>query len=148
LTVLRAAFKQARLDLESEEVNWTIFAPTDEAFDKVPADVLNALLTNYGFVPHLHELLIYHVLPFKIFAYDMSSNRALKALNGEGLFITSPPIVVIGNKVDAADIEVSNGVIHLFDGVLSISDRVVADSDLRTIFALVGMVGLSDALAG
>jgi uncharacterized surface protein with fasciclin (FAS1) repeats len=150
--VVRAGLAGA---LDSDEVNLTLFAPTDDAFGKVPADVLDTLLNNDEFIPHLANLLLYHVLPSEVFAIDLSDDLVVSAANGEDLLITIPPIAVNGNKVMEADIDVSNGVIHIIDGVLfpswvsnSITDRVVADSDLSTLLALVGLAGLGGALAG
>jgi transforming growth factor-beta-induced protein len=158
LTVLSAAFVHVGLaDALSQKLyNLTLFAPSDEAFDKIPAVLLNTLLTNNGLIPHLDDLLSYHVrfAEAAIFAIDLSDNLLVRIKNGEDLLITLSPIAVNGNKVDAADIGVSNGVIHIIDGVLlptwvrnSIANRVVADSDLYT-FSLVVMAGLVDAFAG
>jgi uncharacterized surface protein with fasciclin (FAS1) repeats len=150
--VVRAGLAGA---LDSDMVNLTLFAPNNAAFRKVPAAVLNTLLTNDEFIPHLTDLLIYHVLVSEVFAIDLSDDLVVSAANGEDLLITIPPIAVNGNKVVEADIDVSNGVIHIIDGVLlpswvsnSITDRVVADSDLSTLLALVGIAGLGGALAG
>jgi transforming growth factor-beta-induced protein len=105
----------------------------------------------------LEDLLSYHVrfVEAAIFAIDLSDNLLVRPKNGEDLVVTLPLIAVNGNKVDAADIEVSNGVIHIIDGVLlpcwvsnSISDRVDTDSDLYTFLSLLVMAGLVDAFAG
>jgi uncharacterized surface protein with fasciclin (FAS1) repeats len=122
--------------------------------------VLYPLLNNDEFLPHLVDLL-YHVLPDEVFAIDLISKEldvldvVVGAANREDLLITRTLITVNGNKVDFADIDVSNGVIHIIDVVLlpswvsnSISDRVVADSGLSTLLALFSLAALGGALAG
>jgi uncharacterized surface protein with fasciclin (FAS1) repeats len=76
----------------------------------------------------------------------------LEALNGEDLLVTLPPIAVNGNKVAIADIDASNGVVHVIDGVLfpswvsnSVLDRIIADSDLTTAYSLAVLAGTENA---
>jgi transforming growth factor-beta-induced protein len=128
----------------------TLLAPNDDAFGAVPADLLQTLLTNDEFIPHLQDLLLYHVLAGTVLAIDLSDGLVAEALNGESLVVTLPPIAVNGNKVVDADNIASNGVVHIIDGVLapswvfnSITDRVIADTDLSTLLALVGLAGIS-----
>jgi uncharacterized surface protein with fasciclin (FAS1) repeats len=62
--------------LNQEFYDLTLFAPAYEAFDKIPANLLKTLLTNDRFIPHLDDLLSYHVRFFEavIFAIDLSDN--------------------------------------------------------------------------
>jgi uncharacterized surface protein with fasciclin (FAS1) repeats len=90
---------------------FTLFAPNNGAFGKLPSTILNTLLTNDEFIPHLINLLVYHVLIGEVFAADLSDDLIVTAANGEDLLITLPPIAVNGNKVVSADNDVSNGVV-------------------------------------
>ncbi len=87
--------------------------------------------------------------------HAMFDGQFLSPLNGESLAVTRPPLDINGNRIITRNIEASNGVANIIDGVLipswvsnSITDRVVADSDLSTLLALVGIAGLGGALAG
>jgi uncharacterized surface protein with fasciclin (FAS1) repeats len=77
------------------------------------------------------------------------------ALNGEELTVRLPPISVNGNKVISADNDVSNGVVHIIDGVLtpswifnSIGDRVLADGDLSVLQTLLTIAGIDLSIPG
>jgi uncharacterized surface protein with fasciclin (FAS1) repeats len=154
LTALTTAVVRAGLvDALNSDGPLTLFAPNDSAFGDLPATILNTLLTNDEFIPHLADLLVYHVLDAELKSSHIFNFR-VTALNGEKLLLDTDPISVNGNKVVSADNTVSNGVVHIIDGVLipswvsnSITDRVVADSDLSTLLALVGIAGLGGALA-
>jgi hypothetical protein len=126
-----------------------VFAPNDSAFAALPFAIYNTLLTNDEFIPHLVDLLLYHVLPGEVFSTDLSDGLTVAAANGENLLITLPPIAVNGNEVVSADNDVSNGVVRITDGVLipswvsnSIASLVVAASDLSTLLALVVLAEL------
>jgi uncharacterized surface protein with fasciclin (FAS1) repeats len=87
--------------------------------------------------------------------HAMFDGQFLDALNGEMLAVTRPPLLINDSKIIARNIGASNGVANVIDSVLipswvsnSITDRVVADSDLSTLLALVGIAGLGGALAG
>jgi uncharacterized surface protein with fasciclin (FAS1) repeats len=158
LSTLGAAVVRAGLDgpLNSPG-SFTVFAPNNDAFGDVPADIASTLFTNDAFLPHLTDLLLYHVLGTKITTnmHAMFDGQFLSPLNGESLAVTRPQLVINGNRIIARNIEASNGVANVINGVLipswvsnSITDRVVADSDLSTLLALVGLAGLGDALAG
>jgi transforming growth factor-beta-induced protein len=156
LTSLAAAVVRAGLvDTLNSEGPFTLFAPNDSAFGAVPVAILNTLLTNDEFIPHLVNLLLYHVLTAEVFALDLFNGLTVSAANGEPLLITLPPVAVNSNKVVSADNDVSNGVVHILDGVLipswvtsSITDRVIGASDLSTLLSLVVIAELGDALSG
>jgi transforming growth factor-beta-induced protein len=110
-------------------------------------------LTNDEFIPHLADLLLYHVLDAKLKSSHIFNFR-VTALNGEKLLLSTDPIAINGNKVVSADNDVSNGVVHIIDGVLipswvsnSIASRVIAASDLSTLLSLVVLAGLDGAVA-
>ena len=156
LTSLTAAVVQAGLvEALAGSGPLTLFAPNNGAFGALPSDLVDSLLTNDEFIPQLADLLLYHVLSGAFFARDLSDDLTVTALNGEDLLITLPPIAVNGNKVVSADNGVSNGVVHVIDGVLipswvgnSLAARVAAENDLSTLLSLVILASLDGVLAG
>lgn len=94
---------------------YTVFAPTDEAFAKIPKADLDALLANKE---KLSAVLTYHVVPSKVMAKDVKSGD-VATVNGKTIKITTSNGVVVNmSKVTATDIDASNGVIHVIDSVL------------------------------
>ena len=97
---------------------FTVFAPTDEAFAKLPAGTVENLLKPEN-KEKLVAVLTYHVLPGKLMAADLTTTNA-KTLNGKELAIKvdAGKVTVGGANVIKTDIEASNGVIHVIDAVL------------------------------
>lgn len=94
---------------------FTVFAPTDAAFAKVPKADLEALLKDKA---KLTAVLTYHVVPGKVMAADVKAGK-VKTVQGSQLTIsTSGGVMVDGAKVTATDIVASNGVIHVIDSVV------------------------------
>lgn len=114
---LVAAVKAAGLvETLKGEGPFTVFAPTDEAFAKVPADQLAALLSDKE---ALIQVLTYHVVPGAVSSSDVSKLDSAKTVQGESIEIdTSDGIKVDGATVVKADIRASNGVIHVIDTVI------------------------------
>ena len=98
---------------------FTVFAPTDEAFAKLPKGLVNILLQPES-KDKLTAILTYHVLPARVTAAEFSNLSSAKTLNGEALQITTNQhhIRVNQSSVVSADILCSNGVIHAIDSVL------------------------------
>jgi len=98
---------------------FTVFAPTDAAFAKLPAGTLADLLKPEN-KAKLQAILTYHVVPGKVMASQVTKMKSAKTVNGESLKITvNGGTVMVGNaKVVKTDIEASNGVIHVIDTVL------------------------------
>jgi len=97
---------------------FTVFAPTDEAFAKLPADTLRELLKPEN-KEKLKDLLTTHIFPVKATASEMSKLNDAKTLKRNSLhFDTSDGLKVGKAKVTQADINASNGVIHAIDTVL------------------------------
>lgn len=95
---------------------FTVFAPTDEAFAAVPQATLNALLED---PEALANVLKYHVVSGKVMADDVVNLDSATTVQGSDLTIdTTDGVTVNGAKVIQADIETSNGVIHVIDAVL------------------------------
>ena len=96
---------------------YTVFAPTDAAFKRLPKATLNALLRNKA---KLRAVLLYHVVAGKVTAADVVRLRSAKTVNGKALRLrTSGSNVFVNNaKVTKADVSASNGVIHVVNRVL------------------------------
>ncbi len=115
-TLVKAVQAAGLVDTLKGPGPFTVFAPTDEAFAKLPPGALQGLLAN---PEKLKKVLLYHVVPGKVMAADV---KTMKAKTAEG---ASASIVVKGGKVtiDKAtvvktDIVCSNGVIHVIDAVI------------------------------
>lgn len=96
---------------------FTVFAPNDAAFAKVPAADLNALLADKA---ALAKVLTYHVVPGKVLAADVVKLQSATTVQGQPLKIEvkDGTVYVDGAKVLSTDIETSNGVIHVIDSVV------------------------------
>jgi uncharacterized surface protein with fasciclin (FAS1) repeats len=96
---------------------FTVFAPTDAAFAKIPSATLNALLANKT---QLSAVLTYHVVPGKVMSTDLKNGMMVKTVEGKNLTISlaNGGVMVNNAKVVQADIVCSNGVIHAIDTVL------------------------------
>lgn len=116
---LAAALKAADLvDTLKGKGPFTVFAPTDEAFAKLPEGTVASLLKPEN-KSKLTEILTYHVVPGKVMAKDVIRLKEAKTVQGGMVSIDAHDGVKINNaKVVKADIETSNGVIHVIDSVL------------------------------
>ena len=113
---LVAAVQQAGLvDTLKGAGPFTVFAPTDEAFAKIPKAQLDALLKDKA---ALTKVLTYHVVPGKVMASDVKAGK-VATVQGESLTLgTQGGVSVDQAKVVKADIVADNGVIHVIDSVL------------------------------
>ena len=95
---------------------FTVFAPTDEAFAKVPKATLDALLADKD---ALRKVLLYHVVPGSVTSSEVVKLSSAKTAQGSSISIDATNGVMIDNaKVVKADIETSNGIIHVIDSVI------------------------------
>lgn len=133
---------------------FTVFAPTDEAFAKLPKGTVETLLKpeNKG---QLTAILTHHVVAGKIMAADVVKVKGAVALSGQRLDVDagSKGVVVDGAKVSATDIVCSNGVIHIIDTVMMpATDNIptVADKagSFKTLLAAAKAGGLVETLRG
>ena len=139
---------------------FTVLAPTDDAFAKVPADTLNALGADTA---KLKSVLLYHVIPGRVLSTDAAKAGSAKTVNGADVTFTrvGHGLKVNDSNVIAADILATNGVIHAIDGVLlppsitpppsaakDIVDTAVGAGKFSTLVKLVGAAGLVDTLKG
>jgi uncharacterized surface protein with fasciclin (FAS1) repeats len=128
---------------------FTVFAPTDDAFDALPAGVLDGLLAD---TDALAEVLLYHVVQGELTAADLDGYSSVTTLQGQEIAVTSGSLVLNGVTVSQADIMAENGIIHVIGEVLlppslDIPATAAANSDFSTLAAAVGAAGLSQALA-
>ena len=115
-TLAKALTAAGLIDTLKGEGPFTVFAPTDEAFAKIPAAQLEALLKDKA---ALTRVLTYHVVAGKVMAKDVTGMTTAKSLAGPSLTIDAKNGVRIDNaKVLTADVAASNGVIHVIDTVL------------------------------
>jgi len=98
---------------------FTVFAPTDEAFAKLPAGILENLLKPEN-KDQLVAILTYHVVPGKVEAADVVKLDEAKTVNGKmvNIKVKGDTVMVNDAKVTEADIAASNGVIHVIDTVI------------------------------
>lgn len=165
-TTLVAAVQAAGLaETLSSEGPFTVFAPTDDAFAALPEGTLDSLLLPEN-KQQLTDILLYHVVPGKVMAADVTGldgKMADTALEGKQLAVKVDMGSVYLNentKVIITDIEASNGVIHVIDSVLlppsdeaamekmDIVDTAVADGRFSTLVAAVQAADLVDTLKG
>lgn len=116
-TTLVAALQEAELvETLKGEGPFTVFAPNDAAFAKIPSDQLDALLADKA---KLTAVLTYHVVPGRVMAADVAGLTSAKTVQGGEIRIdTSYGVKVDDAKVIKTDITASNGVIHVIDTVL------------------------------
>jgi len=98
---------------------FTVFAPTDEAFAKVPKDVVANLLKPEN-KDKLIAVLTYHVVPGKVMAADVVKVASAKTVQGSDVDVkvSDTGVMIDGANVIATDIETTNGVIHVIDSVI------------------------------
>lgn len=95
---------------------FTVFAPTDEAFAALPEGTVEGLLAD---PEALAAILTYHVVAGKVMSTDLSDGMMAPTVNGAEITIgTMGGVTINGANVVAADIEASNGVIHVIDAVI------------------------------
>jgi uncharacterized surface protein with fasciclin (FAS1) repeats len=118
-TTLVAAVQAAGLeDALRGEGPLTVFAPTDDAFAKLPEGTVEALLND---IPTLTDILLYHVVEGRVMAADVVTLSSATTLQGDSISITVQNGRVFLNEdveVIIVDIEATNGVIHVVDTVL------------------------------
>lgn len=152
VTAVGAANLEATLRSEGP---FTVFAPTDDAFAAIPDETLNALLADQA---ALTEVLLYHVVAgAAVPAADVVNLTEVETAGGKILPITvSDAGVMVGDaNVITTDVEASNGIIHIIDGVLippaelkDIVDTALEAGRFNTLAAALDAAGLVDALRG
>ena len=162
-TTLVAAVQAAGLaDTLAGEGPFTVFAPTDDAFAKLPAGTVESLLAD---IPTLTNILLYHVASGDLMASDVVGLKAVETLEGQSAPITvDGSTVTIGDaQIVITDIAAANGVIHVIDTVLlppaegasesmetlpTIAEIAAGDENFSTLVAALQAAGLVETLAG
>ena len=157
-TTLVAAVQAAGLvDTLKGAGPFTVFAPTDEAFKKLPAGTVEALLKDPA---KLKDILLYHVVAGQVMAADAAKLTTADTVLGKPLAIkvADGKVMINDATVAAADVAASNGVIHVIDTVLlppaeeamakDIVDTAIANGSFTTLVAAVQAAGLVDTLKG
>ncbi len=117
-TLVTAVQAADLVDTLSGDGPFTVFAPTDDAFAALPEGTLDSLLADPA---ALSDVLLYHVVPGTVMAADVVGLTSATTAQGSDITISVADGVVTLNDsvtVTATDIEASNGVIHVIDGVL------------------------------
>jgi transforming growth factor-beta-induced protein len=133
---------------------FTVFAPSDEAFAKLPAGTVDALLKPEN-KQRLIAVLTYHVVPGKVLAADVVKLNAAATVNGQRVEVKvdGDNVLVDQARVVATDIVCSNGVIHVIDQVILPSTaNIPATADqagtFKTLLAAAKAAGLVEVLSG
>ncbi|NTW12839.1 MAG: fasciclin domain-containing protein [Anaerolineales bacterium] len=159
-TLVAAVTAAGLVDTLKGEGPFTVFAPTDDAFAKLPAGTIDSLLLPEN-KQALTDILLYHVVSGKVMAADVVGLESATTVLGKDVAIK----VDMGNvyindaKVIITDIETSNGVIHVIDTVIlppaeeaaapgTIVDIAVADGRFNTLVAAVTAAELVETLSG
>ena len=150
---LTAALKAANLvDTLKGPGPFTVFAPTDEAFSKLPAETVTDLLKPEN-RQKLAGILTYHVIPGKVQAKEVIKQRGAIAVNGQRVDIRfdEEGLKVDGAKVLTTDILCDNGVIHVIDSVLlpgkaTIPEIAKDSGTFETLLTAAKAAGLADVL--
>ena len=118
-TTLVAAVVAAGLaETLSGEGPFTVFAPTNEAFAKLPAGTVEELVKPEN-REKLASILTYHVVAGKALSSDLSDGQSIKTVNGQEVKVSvGDNVKVDGAVVTTPDLEASNGVIHVIDSVI------------------------------
>lgn len=115
-TLVKAVQAAGLVETLSGPGPFTVFAPTDEAFAKLPADSIQELFSD---IPALTEVLTYHVVPGKVTSGEVAKLTSAKTVNGKNVAINANGGVKIDKaNVVLADVMADNGVIHVIDAVI------------------------------
>lgn len=133
----------------------TLFAPTDAAFAALPAGTIDALLADPS--GDLTQILLYHVVGAEAFSNSLTDGQVVTTLQGQDVTVTiAGSMVYINNAmVTVADIDATNGVVHVVDAVLlpefptnTVVDIIVNSENHNTLEAAVVAAGLVETLSG
>ncbi|TNF26358.1 MAG: fasciclin domain-containing protein [Deltaproteobacteria bacterium] len=151
-TLATAVTAAGLADTLAGEGPFTVFAPTDAAFEKLPAGTLDALLADQD---ALVDVLTYHVVDGRVDAAAVTGLTSAMAKNGVDIMISveEGAVILDGSvKVVETDIAVDNGVIHVIDAVLvpppTVAGFVAGNADFSTLNAAIEAAGLGETLAG
>ncbi len=168
-TLVAAAQAAGLVDTLKSKGPFTVFAPSDEAFAKLPAGTVEALLKDPA---KLKDILLYHVVAGNVMAADAAKLTSANTVQGQPIAIKAEggKLMINDATVTIADVKTSNGVIHVIDKVIlppapkvaeptkapaaaapaakDIVDTAVADGRFKTLVAAAQAAGLVDTLKG
>ncbi|MEM7754480.1 MAG: fasciclin domain-containing protein [Planctomycetota bacterium] len=151
-TLLAAATAAGLADVLGSDGPFTVFAPTDEAFAKLPAGTVESLLKPENKAT-LKAILKYHVVSGRLDAGHVTSASALDTVNGQraGIEVNSHGARIAGVNIIKTDISASNGIIHVVDSVMMPSTKDLVDTavdagSFTTLAAAVKAAGLVSTL--
>ena len=149
LTTLLALVKAADLELPKGG-KVTIFAPTNEAFAKLPKEQVEFLTSAAG-KPTLQAILKHHVVAQSLESPAVLDRRRLKALSGQSLDVDPTALTVDNARLVATDVAFDGGMVHVIDAVMlpelrSIEEIVSADERFATLRTAIGAAGLGPQL--
>lgn len=129
---------------------FTVFAPTDDAFAALPEGTLDALLAD---TEALTAVLLYHVAEGELSSGDVLGSAFVPTLNGQSLAVDGSAARVDGSGIIQADIQATNGVIHVLDGVLvpafeNIVQIALDNPSFETLATALDVADLAGALQG
>ena len=162
-TLVAAAKAAGLVETLKGEGPYTVLAPTDDAFKKLPAGTIESLLKKEN-QDQLKGILTYHVIPGKVMAADVMDLKEAKTAQGSEVkvMVKDGSVYFNKSKVIKADVACSNGVIHVIDSVLipkkgestetsmkkDIVDTAVGAGSFTTLVAAVKAAGLVETLKG
>jgi uncharacterized surface protein with fasciclin (FAS1) repeats len=151
-TLVKAVGAAGLVDTLKGPGPFTVFAPTDDAFAKLPKGTVESLLKPANRAK-LVDILTYHVVPGRIVARQAAELPKADTVQGSSVLISAEGgnVRVAGAKVIKADIDASNGVIHVIDTVIMPKDIVAtaeAAGQFKTLLAAAKAAGLANALQG
>jgi len=132
---------------------FTVFAPTDEAFAKLPKGTVESLLKPEN-KSALIAVLTYHVVPGKVMADKVTGLKFAETVNGQrvDIAVKDGTVMIDGATVIKADVAASNGVIHVIDRVILPSSQnvveVARENGFSTLAAAIEAAGLTETLSG
>ena len=153
-TLVAAVQAAGLVDTLNGKGPFTVFAPTDAAFAKLPAGTLEMLLKPEN-KAKLAAILTYHVVPGAVKAADVVKLKYAGTVNGQrvDIKVDGAKVTVDGAAVTATDIACSNGVIHVIDAVIlpvdgTVVDVAVKNGSFNTLVAAIKAAGLVETLSG
>jgi len=136
--ILKKAILACGLEKRITDGEFTVFAPTDYAFKKLPQGTIESLLSD---TEALTDILLYHVVPVKALSTSLKSGQLIKTsqgdklmieIDGQEIFVNNMPSVksnsgelVTNAKIETTDLEGTNGVVHVIDTVLMPADEQI-----------------------
>ncbi len=149
LTTLLALVEASGIRLPADG-SVTIFAPTNGAFEAIPADKVSFLTSAEG-LPTLRAILAHHIVPAALDSGVLFERRGVVALSGQSLVIDADKLTVAGASLLKTDVAFDRGIVYVIDRVMipetrSVAEIVGQDQRLGTLLKAVAAAGLADRL--